>query len=75
MVYKLYLVILYYYVWQAMCLCYSTQYTMFYFYNKVMPSLTRDWAKSRSLESPIDAKTGVQSVFGEILINYAFGTP
>ena len=31
--------------------------------------------KSRSLESANDAKTGEQSIFGEIHTNHAFGTP
>ena len=31
--------------------------------------------KSRSLQSANDAKTGEQSVFGEIHTNYAFGMP
>ena len=43
------------------------------FMRKVMLSLV--WAKSRSLESANDAKTGKQSVFGEIHTNHAFGTP
>ena len=38
-----------------------------------MLSLAR--AKSRSLELANDAKTGEQSVFGEIHTNHGFGTP
>ena len=45
------------------------------FIHKVMLPLGGREEKSRSLESPNDAKTAEQSVFDKIHTNYAFGTP
>ena len=48
----------------------DTQYSI-YMWSHAIANLE----KSRSLESVSDAKTGEQSVFGEIHTNYIFGMP